>query len=92
MIDRTTPRPHTWWYYCKRLGMTASLPSDSMGTHLLGGGPEVHGLLLAGMLHHLGEDALGVLQKGVGLVVGLDLPRVQHLDTQRPLRSNAAPW
>jgi hypothetical protein len=31
------------------------------------------------------------LQEGVGRVVGLDLPRVEHLDTQWPLRSKDAP-
>ena len=60
-------------------------------THLLRGGQEVLGLLLAGLLHHLREDALGILQKGVGRVVGLDLPRVEHLSTWWSLRSKAAP-
>ena len=68
-----------------------SVSMRTSSTHLLRGGQEVLCLLLAGLLHHLIEDALGVLQEGVGRVVGLDLPCVEHLDTQWPLRSKDAP-
>ena len=56
-----------------------SVSMRTSSTHLLRGGQEVLCLLLAGLLHHLIEDALRVLQEGVGRVVGLDLPRVEHL-------------
>ena len=76
---------------CFKMKCLISVSMRTRRTRLLRRGQEVLCLLLAGLLHHFIEDALGVLQEGVGRIVGLDLPRVEHLDTGRPLTSKAAP-